>query len=435
MDYPPLGLATIALHAGQAPDPFTGAAQVPIYQTSSFVFKSVAHARDLFALGEPGYIYSRIMNPTTDALEKRLAALHGGAGALATSSGQAATFLAILAITRAGKNLVSGSNLYGGTRTLLGTTLARMGIETRFVDSSDPNNFARAADDNTRLFFTESLGNPRCNVDDLAAIARLAHDRGLPFMVDNTVSPPPVGNPFDHGADILVYSLTKMLGGHGNSIGGAVVDSGRFDWTTGGRYPEMTAPDPASPQTYRPSLPDHTGAPCPVYILKLRTGLMRDLGPCLAPMNAFLILQGLETLPFRGRIHCANARKVAEFLANHPAVTWVNYAGLPGHPDYQRAQRYFPLGPGAVFGFGIKGGQAAGEKFIAHVKLCLHLANILDARTLVIHPASTTHGQLGEAEMAAAGVTPDMIRLSVGLEEAEDIIADLEQALDASQAA
>jgi O-acetylhomoserine (thiol)-lyase len=430
-------MQTLALHAGQKPDSQTGALAVPIYQTTSFVFQDSQHAADLFALRQPGFIYTRIMNPTTQVLEDRLAAMHGAAGALATSSGMAAIFFAVIGITGAGQNIVSGSNLYGGTRTLFSHTLARLGIEVRFVDSSDPANFTRAADGNTRLFFTEAIGNPRCNVDDLEGIARAAHDCGVPLVLDNTVAPPPMSNPLDYGADIVVYSLTKIIGGHGTCIGGAVLDSGRFDWTRDGRYPELTEADPSYhglnfQETFCRFDPAQAGAQCPVYILKLRTGLLRDIGAALSPFNSFLILQGLETLPLRARAHCANAQRVAEFLQSHPAVTWVNYAGLPSHPDYQRAQRYFPGGPSAVFGFGVAGGLEAGRRFIDSVKLCSHLANILDAKTLVIHPASTTHGQLGPEELASAGVSQDLVRISVGIEDVQDIIADLDQALAAS---
>ncbi|EPR40778.1 O-acetylhomoserine/O-acetylserine sulfhydrylase [Desulfovibrio sp. X2] len=428
----PLSPETLALHAGHTPDCATHARAVPIYQTTSYTFDSVQHAADLFALRTPGYIYTRIMNPTTDVLESRLAALHGAAGACAAASGMAAIFNAVCTIAAAGQNIVTGSNLYGGTHTLFAHTLKRFGIEARFVDSSDPRNFAEAIDAKTRLVYTESIGNPRCNVDDIAGIAAVAHDHGLPFIVDNTVAPPPLFNPFDHGADIVVYSLTKMIGGHGTAIGGAVVDGGRFDWLAGNRYPEITDPDPAYHGLKFAeifcSLPDGEKA-CPAYILKLRTTMLRDVGACLAPMNSFLLLQGLETLPMRARAHVANAAKVAEHLSTHPAVAWVNYAGLPSHPDFERARRFLPLGPGAVFGFGLKGGFEAGKRFIESVKLCSHLANILDAKTLVIHPASTTHSQLTPEELKKAGVMPEMIRISVGLESAEDIIADLDQAL------
>ncbi len=426
------GPETQALHAGHAPDCATRSRAVPIYQTTSYTFDSVQHAADLFALKTPGYIYTRIMNPTTEVLENRLAAMHGAAGGCAAASGMAAIFNAVVTITAAGQNIVSGSNLYGGTHTLFANTLKRFGIEVRFVDSSDPRNFAAAIDGKTRLVYTESIGNPRCNVDDLRGIADVAQAHGLPFMVDNTVAPPPLFNPFDVGADIAVYSLTKIIGGHGLAIGGMVLDSGRFDWLAGGKYPEISEPDPSYhglkfTDVFCP-LPDGEQA-CPAYILKLRTSILRDIGACLAPMNSFLILQGVETLPLRARTHTANARRVAEFLSSHPKVAWVGYAGLPSHPDHERARTYFPLGPGAVFGFGLKGGFEAGKRFIEKVELCSHLANILDAKTLVIHPASTTHSQLSGAELDAAGVSPEMIRISVGLESVDDILADLDQAL------
>ncbi len=431
------GIETLALHAGQTPDGQTRSRAVPIYQTTSYTFRDTDHAANLFALREAGYIYSRIMNPTCEVLENRLAAMHGGTAGLCTASGMAAIFYAVTAITQAGQNIVSGSNLYGGTVTLFAHTLKRFGIEVRFVDSSDPANFTRAADGNTRLFYTESIGNPRCNVDDLEGIARAAHEAGVPLIVDNTVSPPPIFNPFDFGADICVYSLTKMAGGHGNSIGGAILEKGGFDWSAGGRYPEITEPDP----TYHGvnffksfcGLEDDT-LKCMAYMLKVRCGLLRDTGACLSPFNAFLILQGVETLPLRARAHCDNAMKIAAYLSTHQAVTFVNYASLNGHPDHDRAKRFFPLGPGAVFGFGVRGGLEAGRRFINAVKLCSHLANILDAKTLVIHPASTTHAQLSPQEQLDAGVTPDLVRISVGLETPEDIIADLDQALAASQA-
>ncbi|MBI4803979.1 MAG: O-acetylhomoserine aminocarboxypropyltransferase/cysteine synthase [Desulfovibrio sp.] len=432
-----IGIETLALHAGQIPDSQTRARAVPIYQTTSYTFRDSDHAANLFALKEPGYIYSRIMNPTNEVLENRLAAMHGGTAGLVVASGMSAIFYAVAAITQAGQNIVSGSNLYGGTVTLFAHTLKRFGIEVRFVESADPENFAAAIDANTRLIFIESIGNPRCNVDDFEAIAKVAHDHGLPLVVDNTVSPPPIFNPFDFGADICVYSLTKIIGGHGNSIGGAIVEKGSFDWAASGKYPEITEPDPTyhGVNFYKSFCGlEEDQLKCMAYLLKVRCGLLRDTGACLAPLNAFLILQGVETLPLRARAHCENARKIAMFLSTHSAVSFVNYAALPGHPDHDRAGRYFPNGPGAVFGFGIKGGLAAGRKFIDSVKLCSHLANILDAKTLVIHPASTTHSQLTPQEQLDAGVTPDLVRISVGLESAEDIIEDLEQALAASQA-
>jgi len=430
------GVDTLALHAGQEPDPVTLSRAVPIYQTTSYVFRDTDHAARLFGLREFGNIYTRLMNPTTAVLENRLAALHGGTGAVATASGQAATTYSILNITSAGQNFVAGTNLYGGTVTLFSHTLSRFGVEARFVDSSDPANFAKAIDQNTRLVFTESVGNPRGNVDDFEAIAEVAHRSGLPLVVDNTVTPPPIFNPFEHGADVIVYSLTKMIGGHGTSIGGAVIEKGDFDWSASGRFSYITEPDPSyHGMNFWEAFGNHDRAVARglAYVLKIRCGLLRDTGACLSPFNSFLFLQGIETLPLRARQHCANARKVAEFLAGHPQVTWVNFAGLPSHGDYQRAKQLMPLGPGAVFGFGIRGGLEAGRKFINSVKLCSHLANVLDAKTLVIHSASTTHQQLSAEEQLKAGVTPDLVRISVGIESVEDIIADLDQALRASQ--
>jgi len=421
---------TLALHAGHEPDKDTLSRAVPIHQTTSYVFRDAAHAANLFALKEPGYIYTRLGNPTTDVLERRLAALHDAPACVCTASGMAAIFYAVAAITRAGQNIVSGSNLYGGTHTLFEHTLKRFGIETRFVDSSDPANFAAAIDDNTRLVYTESIGNPRCNVDDLSGIAAVAHAAGIPFVLDNTVAAPPILNPFTVGADIAVYSLTKIIGGHGTAIGGAIVEGGKFDWAASGKFPEITAPDASyHGANFWDMLCKLEGTPCSAFCTKIRTGLMRDIGATPAPMNSFLIIQGLETLPLRARVHCENAGQVAAFLEAHPNVAWVNYAGLPSHKDYARAKQYFPMGPGAVFGFGVKGGIEAGRRFIESVELCSHLANILDAKTLVIHPASTTHSQLTPDELAAAGVPPDMVRISVGIEDVRDIIADLDQAL------
>lgn len=428
------GPSTLALHAGHSPDVTTGSRAVPIHQTTSYVFRDTEHAANLFALRELGYIYTRLMNPTTEVLEQRLASLHGGAGALAVASGMSAIFYAVTNIASAGQNIVTGSNLYGGTQTLFEHTLKRFGIEARFVDSSDPANFAAAIDENTRLVFTESIGNPRCNVDDLMGIGKVAHDHGLPFIMDATVSPPPMFNPFEFGADIAVYSLTKIIGGHGTSIGGAIVEKGDFDWGAGGNYPELTEPDPSyHGLKLWEALGGGGGEPCPAFVTKVRIGLLRDTGAAISPTNSFQIIQGLETLPLRARQHCANAQAVAEYLEGHYAVEWVNYAGLPSHKDFDRAKNTFPMGPSAVFGFGVKGGLAAGRKFIESVKLCSHLANILDAKTLVIHPASTTHSQSTPQEQAEAGVTEDLIRISVGLEDVDDIIADLDQALHKSQ--
>jgi O-acetylhomoserine (thiol)-lyase len=427
-------IETLALHAGHTPDPETFARAVPIYQTSSYVFKSARHAADLFALKENGYIYTRIMNPTTDVLEKRLTALHEGAAALCTASGMAAIFYTVAGITGSGQNIVSGSNLYGGTHILFENTLKRFGIDVRLVDTSNPKNVDAAIDENTRLVFTESIGNPKCNVDDLEAIAAVSHQYNIPFVIDNTVSPPPIFNPFSVGCDIAVYSLTKMIGGHGNSIGGAVVEKGDFDWLSSGKFPEITEPDPGyHGLNFWEALCTLDDDRCTAFCTKLRTGLLRDIGAALAPMNSFLILQGIETLPLRARAHCDNALRVAQFLDSHPCVTWTNYAGLESHRDYLQAKKYFPMGPGAVFGFGIKGGIDAGRKFIESVKLCSHLANILDAKTLVIQPATTTHSQLASEEQLKAGVSPELVRISVGIEHVEDIIADLDQALEASQ--
>lgn len=420
-------LATKALHAGHHPDAETNARAVPIYQTSSYVFNSSEHAANLFSLAEMGNIYTRIMNPTTDVLEQRLAAMDDGVGALALASGTAAINLAVLNLAKAGDNIVSTQYLYGGTYNMFNYTLKRMGINVKFVDTSNPANVAQAIDDKTKAVFTESIGNPKNNVDDFETIARIAHDHGLPFIIDNTVSTPFLFKPFDHGADIACYSLTKFLGGHGTSIGGAVVDSGKFDWSSG-RFEEFTTPDPS----YH-GLVYHEALGELAYILKMRLTLLRDMGPCLSPFNAFQILQGIETLHVRMPQHCKNALKVAKFLEGHPAVEWVNYPGLESHPDHERAKRFLPHGHGAILGFGIKGGRDNGAAFIDSVKLCSHLANIGDAKTLVIHPASTTHQQLSEQEQIAAGVSPDYIRVSVGIEDVDDIIEDIDQALKASQ--
>jgi len=427
MSEPKLNFDTLALHAGHVPDPATLSRAVPIYQTSSYVFKSSEHAANLFGLKEFGNIYTRIMNPTTDVLEKRLAELDGGVGALAVSAGQAATTFAVLNIAQAGQNIVSTSYLYGGTYNLFHYTLPKLGIDVKFVDTSDPENVRRAIDKDTRLVYTESVGNPKNNVDDFEAIAKMAHDAGIPFVVDNTVTTPYLFKPFQHGADIVVYSLTKFIGGHGTSIGGAVVDGGSFPWNNG-RFPEFTEPDPSYHGIrYWEALGNLS------YILKMRLTLLRDIGACISPFNAFQILQGLETLHVRMERHVGNAKKVAEWLNNHSLVTWVNYAGLPNHPDYRNAQKYLPKGTGAIIGFGIKGGLDAGKKFIDNVKLLSHLANIGDAKSLVIHPASTTHQQLTPEEQISTGVTADFIRLSIGIEDVNDIIADIDQALRASQ--
>jgi O-acetylhomoserine (thiol)-lyase len=423
------GFGTRAIHAGQTPDSATNARAVPIYQTSSYVFNSSEHAANLFALKEAGNIYTRIMNPTTDVLEQRLAALEGGVGALAVASGQAAITLATLNITQAGQNIVASSYLYGGTYNLFHYTFPKFGIEVKFVNSGDPAAVAAAIDAQTRLVYTESVGNPKNNVDDFAALAQVAHDHAIPFMVDNTVPSPALFRPIEHGADIVVHSLTKYICGHGTSIGGAVIDGGTFDWAASGKFPELVEPDPSyHGVSYTAALGKLA------YIVKMRVTLLRDMGPCLSPFNAFLFLQGLETLHVRMPCHVANAQRVATWLERHPAVSWVNFPGLASHPDHAKAVRYMPDGACAIIGFGIKGGREAGRKLIDNVKLCSHLANIGDAKTLIIHPATTTHQQLSPEEQLSTGVTDDFVRLCVGIENADDIMADLDQALAASQA-
>jgi len=426
-EQPTFHLGTNALHAGQSPDPTTKSRAVPIYQTTSYAFDSSEHAANLFGLKEFGNIYTRLMNPTTDVLEQRLAALDGGVGALCFASGSSAIAMAILNLAQAGDNIITRSSLYGGTVNLFRHTFKRMGIEARFVDSADPQALAARIDDRTRAVYTETIGNPKNNVDDFEALAKIAHDHKLPLIVDNTVATPALFRPIEHGADIVCYSLTKFIGGHGTSIGGAVVDSGKFDWSSG-RFADFTSPDPS----YH-GLVYHDALGAMAYILKLRLTLLRDIGACLSPFNAFQILQGLETLHVRMPRHCENALAVAKFLENNPLVSWVNYPGLKSHPDHANAQKYLPQGAGAILGFGIKGGAAAGAKFIDNVKLASHLANVGDAKTLVIHPATTTHQQLTAEQQLAAGVTPDFIRVSVGIEDVRDIIADLDQALQVSQ--
>ena len=433
-DTPQLRPATLALHGGQEPDPATTSRAVPIYQTTSYVFKSADHAANLFALKEFGFVYTRLMNPTTDVLEKRLALLDGGVGALAVASGQSAITLALLSVAKAGQNIVSTTCLYGGTYTLFHYTLPRLGIEVRFVDTSDPANVAAAIDDSTRAVYTEAVGNPKNNVDDFRAIADVVHKHHIPFIVDNTVAPY-IFRPFDHGADIIVYSLTKFIGGHGTSIGGAIVDSGRFNWATG-KFPEFTEPDPSYHGMVFDEffgLHDQAVIRGASFIIRARVSLLRDIGPCISPFNSFQILQGLETLPVRMARHCENAQKLAEWLEKNPSVEWVNYPGLPSHKDAGSARKYLGKQCGAIIGFGIKGGLDAGKKLINAVKLFSHLANIGDAKSLIIHPASTTHQQLSAEEQVSSGVTPDFIRLSVGIEDIDDIIADLDQAIKASQ--
>ena len=422
-------MATLALHAGQAPDPTTGARAVPIYQTTSYQFQDTDHAARLFALEEFGNIYTRIMNPTNDVFEKRMAALEGGVMGLALSSGSAAVTLAALNICRTGQNFVSSQTLYGGTYNLFAHTFKEMGIEARFVDASKPENFAAQIDENTRFLFVESIGNPANDIVDFDAIAKIAHDNGIPLMVDNTVTSPFMFKPIEHGADVVVHSATKIIGGHGTSIGGVIVDAGTFPWDNG-KFPELTEPnDSYHGMRFFEALKPLGNIS---YIIKARVTLLRDMGPAMSPFNAFLFLQGLETLHLRAPRHCENALKVAEFLSSHPKVEWVNYPGLKSHPDYERAMKYMPNGQGAILTFGVKGGYDAGRAVINNVKLASHLANVLDAKTLIIHPSSTTHQQLNEEEQRTAGVTPNLVRVSVGLEDAQDIIDDLDQALNAA---
>jgi len=420
-------LETLALHAGQAVDSDTRSRAVPIYQTTSYVFRDTAHAADLFALREFGNIYTRLMNPTTDVLEKRIAAMEGGVGALGFSSGMAAITAAVLNICRAGQHFVSSNSLYGGTYTLFSQTFPKIGIDVTFVEPDDPANFKKAIRDNTRFLYIESIGNPKNDIMDFEEVVRVAHEHGIPVICDNTVTSPILFRPFEHGIDIVVHSCTKIIGGHGNSIGGVIVDSGGFDWTNG-KFPELTEPDPSY---HGVKYVEAVGEMA--YIIKARTQFLRDMGGCMSPFNAFLFLMGLETIHLRVPRHCENALALAKFLEKHDAVTWVNYPGLESHKDYKRAMKYLPKGQGAILGFGIKGGREAGAKFINSVRLASHLANVLDSKTLVIHPATTTHQQLSDEEQLSTGVTPDYVRVSVGTENIEDIIADFDQALKASR--
>ena len=416
------GFNTRQLHAGQTPDPTTGSRAVPIYQTTSYQFQSTDHAANLFALREFGNIYTRIMNPTTDVLEQRLASLEGGVGALAASSGHAAQTMAILTLCEAGDHIVSSSRLYGGTYNQFNYTFPRLGIEVTFVDPARPEGFEAAIRPNTKILYGETLGNPDISVFPFEEVAAIARRHAIPLLIDNTFATPYLCRPFEWGANIVVHSTTKFIGGHGTSIGGVIVDGGNFDWTSG-RFANFTTPDPS----YHGLVYADLGAPA--FILKARVQVLRDLGACQAPLNSWLTVQGIETLSLRMDRHVANAQRVAEFLEGHPQVSWVCYPGLPSHGDYERAKRVLPKGPGAILGFGIQGGRAAGEAFINRLQLFSHLANVGDARSLAIHPASTTHSQLSAEELRSAGVTPDFVRLSVGLEDIEDILWDLEQAL------
>lgn len=417
------GFRTRALHAGAGPDPTTGARAVPIYQSTSFVFEDTQDAANLFALQKYGVIYSRIGNPTVAALEERLASLEGGIGAVATSSGQAAEFITFAALAGAGDHVVAGASLYGGTITQLDVTMRRFGVDTTFVRGSDPADFAAAVTDRTRFVFTEVISNPGGEVADIAGLAEVAHAAGVPLVVDATTATPYLCRPIEHGADIVIHSTTKFIGGHGSTIGGVVIDSGTFPWDNG-RFPSMTEPVASyGGLQWWGNFAEYG------FLTKLRSEQLRDIGATLSAHSAFLLLQGVETLPQRMREHAANARAVAQWLDADPRVSWVRYAGLPAHPHFERAQRYTPEGPGAVFAFGVAGGREAGERFINSVELCSHLANIGDARTLVLHPASTTHQQLSEDQLRSGGVDPDLIRISVGLEDVEDVLWDLDQAL------
>jgi O-acetylhomoserine (thiol)-lyase len=421
------GFDTVALHGGHGGDPTTKSRAVPIYQTTSYTFDDTSHAARLFALEEFGNIYTRIMNPTTDVFEQRLAALEGGVGALALASGQAAVIYSILNLARAGDHIVSSASLYGGTYNAFVHTLPRFGLEVTLVDPADPQAFRNAIRPNTKAVFAETLGNPKLDVLDVAAVADVAHEAGVPLIVDNTLPTPYLLRPIEYGADVIVHSATKFIGGHGTTIGGAIVDSGKFDWKASGRFPDFTEPDPSY---HGVRYVDAVGPLA--YVIKARVQLLRDVGAALSPFNAFLLLQGLETLGLRIERHSANALRVAEFLRDHPNVLWVRYPGLPGDPAYAKAQRYLPKGAGAILTFGVKGGADTARALIDRLQLFSLLANVGDAKSLVIHPASTTHQQLTPADQIASGVSDDAVRLSVGIETVDDIIADLAQALQAA---
>lgn len=419
-------LATLAVHAGQSPDPATGALAVPVYQTTSYVFDSTDHAAALFNLEREGHIYTRISNPTTAVFEARMAALEGGTGALAVASGQAAETLAILTLAKAGEEIVSATTLYGGTHTLFAHTLARLGISVRFVEPGNLDDFRAAITPRTRALYAETIGNPRLDVADIVGLAEIAHAAGIPLIIDNTFATPYHCRPLSFGADIVIHSATKWIGGHGTSIGGVIIDGGRFPWNNG-KFPEFTEPDPAY---HGVRFWDTFGSAS--FITRARALLLRDLGPALSPFNSFLFLQGLETLHLRMERHAQNAMQIAVYLQDHPAVRWVSYPGLTSHPTHLLARKYLQGGYGAMLAFGVKGGAAAGRQFIDSLRLIRHLANVGDAKSLAIHPATTTHQQLTPEEQLAAGVTPDLIRLSVGIEDVRDILADLDQALRAA---
>ena len=418
------GFDTLSIHAGQRPDPTTGARAVPIYQTTSFVFDDTDHAAQLFALQRFGNIYTRIMNPTNAAFEERIAALEGGTGALATASGMAAQMVTMMTLLRPGDEIVSSSSLYGGTHTQFDLTLRTWGINTIFVDSTDPENYRHALTPRTRALYGETIGNPRGDVLDIRAVANIAHEAEVPLVIDNTFATPYLCRPLEHGVDIVVHSATKFIGGHGTSIAGVLVESGKFPWDNG-KFPHIVDPSPGYHGVrFYETFGDFA------FMMKARVETLRDTGPCISPFNSFLLLQGLETLSLRMKQHCQNALQVAHFLREHPAVSWVRYPGLPDDPSYPLAQRYLPKGAGSIFTFGVKGGYEAGKKVINSVRLLSHLANVGDARSLIIHPASTTHQQLSAEDQLAGGVSPDLIRLSIGLEDVEDILWDLNQALE-----
>ncbi|MCO7127171.1 O-acetylhomoserine aminocarboxypropyltransferase/cysteine synthase [Sporolactobacillus shoreicorticis] len=417
------GFETLQVHAGQAPDPATGARAVPIYQTTSFVFKDADEAADFFQLKKPGNVYARIMNPTEDVFEQRVAQLEGGSAALATSSGLAAITYSILNVANSGDHIVAASTLYGGTYELFNVTLKKLGIDVTFVDPDDPENFRAAIRDNTKALYGETIGNPKINILDIEAVADIAHENKIPLIVDNTFGTPYLIRPIEFGADVVVHSATKFIGGHGTAIGGILVDGGKFDWRASGKFPDFTTPDKSYGGLVYADL-----APA-AFASKARVQLLRNTGATVSPQNAFLFLQGLESLSLRVERHVQNARKVAEFLNNHPKITWVNYPELDGNPYKELSKRYFPKGPGSIFTFGVRGGLQAGKALINNVKLFSLLANVADAKSLIIHPASTTHAELTPEEQAVTGVTPELIRVSIGIESVDDIIYDLEQAL------
>jgi len=421
-----LSFETLQVHAGQVPDPTTGARAVPIYQTSSFVFKNADHAANLFKLKEEGNVYARIMNPTTDVFEKRVAQLEGGVAGLATASGLAAIFYSILNVASAGDEIVSSATLYGGTYELFNITLRKLGINVKFVDADDPENFRKAITDKTKALYGETIGNPKIDVLDIETVANIAHENKIPLIIDNTFATPYLCRPIEYGADVVVHSATKFIGGHGTTIGGVLVDGGTFDWKKSGKFPDFTTPD----KSYNGLVYADLGAPA--FALKARVQLLRNTGATLSPQSAFLFLQGLESLSLRVERHVSNARKVVEYLSKHPKVSWINYPELKDSKYNKLSEKYLPKGAGSIFTFGIKGGLEAGKKFINSLELFSLLANVADAKSLVIHPASTTHAELNEEEQKAAGVTPDLIRLSIGVEGIDDIIYDIKQALEKS---